>query len=175
MWRKPEEPRVSSPLPESTPPLRIEPNRAPGVSVPPGYPTAHPPAGGVLTSSLLIKGEITGREDLYIDGEVQGKIRILEAKVTIGPHGRVSADIEAKEIMVRGNVKGSLHAQERVEIGPTGEVHGDVISRRLMIEDGAVVHGLLEVQRPAEPVQPRVVRAMGTENSQPVTVETSGS
>jgi cytoskeletal protein CcmA (bactofilin family) len=175
MWRKPDEPKVSSPLPESTPVSRVEPIRAPGISVPAGPSVAHPPAGGVLTSSLIIKGEITGREDLYIDGEVQGKIRITEAKVTVGPHGRVSADIEAREILVRGNVKGSLLAHERVEIGSTGEVQGDVIARRLTIDDGAVIHGLVEVERKAEPAQPRVVRATGTEDSQPVAVETTGS
>ncbi len=175
MWRKPEEPRSSSPLPESAPVSRVEPIRVPGVSAPASPSVAHPPAGGVLSSSLLIKGEITGKEDLYIDGEVQGKIRILDSKVTIGPHGRVSADIEAREISVRGNVKGSLLGHERVEIGPTGDVKGDVISRRLVIEDGAVVHGSIEVERQVEPAQPRVVRATGTEYSQPVVVESSGS
>ncbi len=175
MWRKPEEPKVSSPLPEPSPASRVEPMRGPGVAAPAGIPVAHPPAGGVLTSSLLITGEITGREDLFIDGEVQGKIRVLEAKVTVGPHGRVSADIEAREILVRGNVKGCLLGHERVEIGQTGEVHGDVISRRLMIDDGAVIHGMVEVQRPAEPSQPKVVRPTGTESSQPVAVETTSS
>jgi cytoskeletal protein CcmA (bactofilin family) len=149
--------------------------RVPSVVAPAGIPVAHPPAGSVLTPSLLIKGEITGREDLFIDGEVQGKIRILEAKVTVGPHGRVLADIEAREILVRGNVQGCLLGHERVEIGQTGEVHGDVISRRLMIDDGAVIHGVVEVQRPAEPPEPRVVCPTEIESSQPVEVETTSS
>jgi len=175
MWRKPEEPKVSSPLPEPTSAARVEPIRAPGATPQIAPPVAHPPSGGVMTSSILIKGTITGREDLFIDGEVQGEIRIHEGKVTVGPHGRVSADIEAREILVRGNVKGSLLAQERIEIGPTGEVNGDVISRRLVIEDGALIHGAVEVRRQPEPAQPKVVQSPEKEDSQPVALESIGT
>jgi len=109
------------------------------------------PAGGVLTSTMVIKGEIRGREDLYVDGEVQGSIRLGDAKVTVGPHGRVTADIEAREIIVRGSVQGKLLGSDRVEIGPTGDVQGDVVTRRIALEDGARIKGSVEVTRAEEP------------------------
>jgi cytoskeletal protein CcmA (bactofilin family) len=94
---------------------------------------------------LVIKGEITGREDLFIDGDIQGKIRIDEGRVTIGSHGRVTADIIAREIVVQGNVKGNLHGRERVQIGQTGCARGNVLTRRISLDDGAEMHGNVEI------------------------------
>jgi cytoskeletal protein CcmA (bactofilin family) len=142
----------------------ISANRAAGAS---------PSAGALLTASLTVKGEISGSEDLYVDGEVHGKIQIHEGKVTIGPRGRVSADIEAREVLVHGKVQGSIHGRERVEIAATGDVQGDVTARRLVIEEGARVRGSIEVERPAEVAQPRVVRATGTEAARPIAFETA--
>jgi cytoskeletal protein CcmA (bactofilin family) len=191
MWRKPDEPKVSS---ATVAPASFE-TVSPRVEVPPAAPAAPathatsatpatssenravsaPPSGGaVLTTSLIIKGEVSGREDLYVDGEMHGKIQIHEGKVTVGPHGRVFADIEAREILVRGKVQGSLHGRERVEIAATGDVHGDVTTRRLVIEEGAGVRGSIEVERPAEVAAPRVARAAAVgETARPVAFETA--
>jgi cytoskeletal protein CcmA (bactofilin family) len=95
----------------------------------------------------VIKGEITGREDLFIDGEVHGKICLDEGRVTVGPNGRVTADIEAHEIVIRGRVKGNLLGTERVEIRQTGHASGDVITQRILVEDGAELHGHVEITR----------------------------
>jgi cytoskeletal protein CcmA (bactofilin family) len=105
------------------------------------------PSGGVITSSLLIKGEIRGREDLYIDGEVQGTIHLSEGRVTVGPHGKISADVDAREVIVRGKVKGAVRARERVEIGRTGEIRGDIVTVRIAIEEGAQIHSKVEITR----------------------------
>ena len=111
-----------------------------------GTRVAIPPAGH-LTSTLVIKGEISGRDDLFIDGEVQGKIRLDEGKLTIGPNGRVTADVEAREIVIRGKVKGNLNGRERVQISQTGCATGDVVTQRILIEDGAEMHGRVEIKR----------------------------
>jgi len=189
MWRKPDEPKVS---PATVAPASLE-STSPRVEIPSSAPvspassatpatvsanravSAAPAAGAVLTTSLIIKGEVSGQEDLFVDGEVHGKIQIHEGKVTVGPHGRVFADIEAREILVRGKVQGSLHGRERVEIAATGDVHGDVTARRLVIEEGAAVQGSIEVERPAEIAPARVARAAvaSGEIARPVAFETA--
>jgi cytoskeletal protein CcmA (bactofilin family) len=105
------------------------------------------PSGGIITSTLLIKGEIRGSEDLYIDGEVQGTIHLSNGRVTVGPHGKISADVDAREIVVRGKVTGALRGRERVEIGSTGEVRGDISTLRIAIGEGAQMHSKVEITR----------------------------
>ena len=101
----------------------------------------------LITSSLLIKGEIRGAEDLYVDGEVRGTIHLTGGRVTVGPHGQILADVDAREIVVRGKVKGALHGRERVEVGRTGETRGDIVTLRIAIEEGALIHSKVEVLR----------------------------
>jgi cytoskeletal protein CcmA (bactofilin family) len=152
MWRKNEEPKASAPVSSAEPKehARVEPPTvAPAASSAASAPLAAPPAGH-LTASLTIKGEITGREDFYIDGEVQGKVRLEDGRVTVGPNGRVTADIEAREIVIRGTVKGNLHARDRVQIGQTGSATGNVVTRRISIDDGAELRGKVEVVRAEE-------------------------
>ena len=151
MWRKPEDSKPSSsPSSSSTPvvevptPPRIEP---PARSVAGLTAEVVQPSGGMVTSSLVIKGEIRGREDLYIDGEVQGVIHLTQGRVTIGPHGKISADVDAREIIVRGKVQGALRGRERVEIGSTGEVRGDIATLRIAIGEGAQIHSKVEIAR----------------------------
>ena len=105
------------------------------------------PSGGTITSTLTIKGEIRGSDDLYIDGEVQGTIHLSNGRVTIGPHGKISADVDAREIVVRGKVTGALRGRDRVEIGSTGEVRGDIATSRIAIGEGAQMHSKVEIIR----------------------------
>jgi cytoskeletal protein CcmA (bactofilin family) len=105
------------------------------------------PSGGIITSTLLIKGEVRGSDDLYIDGEVQGTIHLTNGRVTVGPHGKISADVDAREIIVRGKVQGALRGRERVEIGSTGEVRGDIATLRIAIGEGAQIHSKVEIAR----------------------------
>jgi cytoskeletal protein CcmA (bactofilin family) len=167
MWRKQEEPKGNTA--NSSPDVREQPRVEQAAPVPVAAPTAAPvtpsvsvreatPPAAHLTSTLVIKGEITGRDDLYIDGEVQGKIRLEQGKLTIGPNGRVTADVDAKEIVIRGQVKGNLNGRDRVEIGKTGRATGDVITQRILVEDGAEIHGHVEIKRaeprPQAPLEP---------------------
>ncbi len=100
-----------------------------------------------IAAGLKISGEITGTSDLYIDGETQGKIRLPNARVTVGPHGRVQADIEAREIMIEGTVQGNLKAGERLHLGASSKVQGSVLTPRFAIEDGARLRGKVEMLR----------------------------
>jgi cytoskeletal protein CcmA (bactofilin family) len=129
------------------------------------------PSGGVVTSTLIIKGEIQGREDLYIDGEVQGTIRLSEGRVTVGPHGKISADVDAREIVVRGKVQGALRGRERVEVGRTGEIRGDIVTNRLSVEEGAQMHSKVEITLSKDLQNARpAVKAPATTTSVPQTV-----
>src|SRR5258708_29767321 len=144
MWRKPEDNKPSSPVAEVPAAPRPEPVRSvAGLTA-----EVVQPSGGVVTSSLVIKGEIPGREDLYIDGEVQGSIHLVDGRVTVGPHGKISADVDAREIAVRGIVKGSLRGRDRVEVGRTGEIPGDITPLRFAVGEAAEIHRQVESQRP---------------------------
>ncbi|HET6931271.1 MAG TPA: polymer-forming cytoskeletal protein [Candidatus Acidoferrum sp.] len=103
-------------------------------------------ASGVasLSPGIRIKGEITGSEDLFIDGNVEGKVTFRNAVLTIGPNASVKADIDAREIVIRGRVEGKLDGSERVQIGSTAKVVGDIRSSRIAIEDGAEFRGKVE-------------------------------
>jgi cytoskeletal protein CcmA (bactofilin family) len=103
-----------------------------------------------LGASLHIKGEISGNEDLLIDGSVEGLITLDERKLTVGPSAKVTADIIAREIVVFGNVKGNLRAKDRIEIKKDGSVNGDLTTSRIMIEDGAYFKGSIEIDRTPE-------------------------
>jgi cytoskeletal protein CcmA (bactofilin family) len=100
---------------------------------------------------LVVKGEITGREDLFIDGEVHGKIRLDGAKLTIGPDGRVMAEIEAREVVVRGEFQGNINGPERVQIAASGRATGEISARLISIEEGAEVHIKVNLEKPESP------------------------
>src|SRR5215469_5138945 len=103
-----------------------------------------------LGASLHVKGEITGHEDLHIDGTVEGLVHLEDRKLTIGASAKVTADIIAREVAVFGNVKGNLRARDRIEIKKDGSVVGDLTTARIMIEDGAYFKGSIEIDKAGE-------------------------
>ena len=103
-----------------------------------------------LGSSLHVKGEISGSEDLLIDGSVEGLIQLDERKLTVGATAKVPADIIAREVVVYGTVKGNLRAKDRIEIKKDGSVNGDLTTARIMIEDGAYFKGSIEIDKSGE-------------------------
>jgi cytoskeletal protein CcmA (bactofilin family) len=107
-------------------------------------------ASARLGSSLHVKGEITGSEDLLIDGSVEGLIQLDERKLTVGATAKVTADIIAREVVVYGTVKGNLRAKDRIEIKKDGSVNGDLTTSRIMIEDGAYFKGSIEIDKSAD-------------------------
>ena len=116
----------------------------------PSRPTAAPERRGAhLGQGLHVQGEISGQEDLQIDGRVEGNIALGEHRLTIGPSARVTADNAARQVVVYGNVKGNLRARDRIEIKKDGSVVGDLATARIMIEDGAYFKGSIEIERGA--------------------------
>jgi len=97
-----------------------------------------------IGKSVVIKGELSGSEDLYVDGNVEGSIELRKNSLIIGPNGKVKADISAREVVVRGNVDGKIDGSERVQLWNSGRVTGEVRTERLAIEDGAVLRGKVE-------------------------------
>ena len=112
-------------------------------------PMATTPAGATarLGASLHIKGEISGNEDLHVDGSVEGLIQLDDRKLTVGASAKVTADLVAREVVVYGSVKGNLRARDRIEIKKDGSVIGDLTTARIMIEDGAYFKGSIEIDR----------------------------
>ncbi len=100
-----------------------------------------------IGKSLVIKGEVTGSESLYIDGRVEGSINLSGNRVTIGRNGVVSANINAREIGVLGKVRGNLTASDRVDIRSDGSLTGDVVAARISIEDGAFFKGGIDIRK----------------------------
>jgi len=111
--------------------------------------STYPASGGTarLGASLHVKGEITGNEDLAIDGSVEGLVHLEDRKLTIGASAKVTADVIAREVVVYGNVKGNLRARDRIEIKKDGSVIGDLTTARIMIEDGAYFKGSIEIDK----------------------------
>ena len=96
--------------------------------------------------SLVIKGEVSGSESLYIDGRIEGKITLPEHRVTIGRNGSVQANITAREVVVMGKVNGNIECSDRVDIRSEGSVTGDVATQRISVEDGAILKGGIQVR-----------------------------
>ncbi len=104
-------------------------------------------ASGWLGASLRVKGDITGTEDLLIDGTVDGSIQLEGRKLTVGKAAKVNADVDAKDVLVYGYVKGNVHAKGRVEIKKDGYIVGNLTTAQIMIEDGADFKGTIEIDR----------------------------
>ena len=102
-----------------------------------------------IGKSVIIKGELSGSEDLYLDGEVEGSIELKQHSVTVGPNGRAKAKIFAKSVVVEGKVDGNIAGSERVELCGTAVVHGDIATKRIVIAEGASFRG--SVNKAGEP------------------------
>ena len=98
-----------------------------------------------IGQSIVFKGELTGDEDLEIEGEVEGNVNLKNHQLTIGANGNLTAEVNAKSIIVIGQVKGNLYATERIEVQATGVVEGDVRAPRLNVQEGAVLNGSIDM------------------------------
>lgn len=177
MWKK--EDVKSQGVPETAP------GNAAGLPATGGNPmreiSTNPPvslkASACISQGIRIKGEVTGSEDLFVDGHVEGKVNLSNnSSLTVGPNGEVKADIVAREVIVRGRVDGKIVGREKIQLWSTGNVAGDLQTERLMIEDGAVLRGRVEIET-GKPIDKHVeVRgaAAGTSKSGPISVS-SGS
>jgi len=142
---------------------------------PPQRASAAAPAGDQATigKGLVIKGEITGSESLFIDGKVEGTVNLPGNRVTVGRNGQVAANITSREIIVLGKVRGNVTATDRVDIRSEGALTGDVTAARISIEDGAFFKGGIDIRKPdAKPGAPVAATpaAAAAEAPKPVTV-----
>jgi cytoskeletal protein CcmA (bactofilin family) len=103
-------------------------------------------ASACISQGIRIKGEVTGSEDLFVDGHVEGKLNLSNGSLTVGPNGEVKADISAREVIVRGRVDGKIVGREKIQLWSTCNVAGDLQTERLSIEDGAVLSGRVEIE-----------------------------
>jgi cytoskeletal protein CcmA (bactofilin family) len=160
MWgnKKPDTPQVAQPEPKKFP---VNPPPTPTAATWEGINSmttdAMRPLGATadrstarLGPSLHIKGEISGNEDLLIEGSVEGLVQLDERKLTVGATAKLTADIIAREVVVYGSVKGNLRAKDRIEIKKDGSVNGDLTTARIMIEDGAYFKGSIEIDKSGE-------------------------
>src|SRR5262245_17643837 len=119
-----------------------------------------PRAGvAVLGKSVIVKGQIFSREDLTIDGEIEGTVELQEHRLTVGPNGKVMAAIKAREICIIGTVNGNVEASDKIDIRKDAKLVGDIRTARIVIEDGAYFKGNIDIIRTpaAAPAKPQAV------------------
>src|SRR5712692_4737523 len=152
MWNKrPEEesaPKAVTPRPVVATQPTVRP--APNPTVTPEEPKSAIPRG-VIGPSMTVKGEVHSREELYIDGEVQGSIE-LQHRLTVGPNGKILATVKAREVVVHGTIQGNVQAAEKIILREKASLVGDIKTAGIVIEDGAYFKGSIDITR-AEPEQ----------------------
>ncbi len=149
MWKRDEGVRPPQGNPPATPPAGApaaqSPTEPPTVA---SKPLAHQMRDVVnIGKSVVIKGELSGSEDLTIEGQVEGKIELRQNVLTIGPNGKIKAQVFAKAVIVLGEVVGNVTASEKVDIRDNGSVDGDLVSPRVAIAEGAHFRGSIDMQR----------------------------
>ena len=150
MWKREEAVRVppqpvTPPVPAPVPaPVQV---KAPEPSIARTEPIRQEKAVVNIGKSVIIKGELSGSEDLTIEGQVEGKIELRQNVLTIGPNAKIKAQVAAKTIVVEGSVQGNVMATERIEIRDKGSVEGDLAAPRVAIADGAHFRGSIDMQQ----------------------------
>jgi cytoskeletal protein CcmA (bactofilin family) len=150
-----------------TEPRMIEPELAARTSPSGSPPFAAAGKAAVIGPGIVIDGDISGSENLVIEGKVRGHIHLASHEVTVGQSGEVNADISAKVIRVAGKIKGDLSGKEKVIISSTGNVHGNIVAPRMLLEDGAVFKGSIDMD-PREPASQPAAQAPAQPASRPV-------
>jgi len=149
MWQ-PKNPPTANPAPSPEPQRSFTPPAEPVIAPRPASAPLNPQEQATLGKSLVIKGEVSGSESLYIDGRVEGSINLPGNRVTVGRNGVVAANIAAREIVVLGKVRGNMTASDRVDIRGEGSLTGDVVAQRISIEDGAYFKGGIDIRKPGQ-------------------------
>jgi cytoskeletal protein CcmA (bactofilin family) len=127
-----------------------------------------------IGKSVVVKGELSGSEDLMVDGEVEGSITLRGQTLTIGPNGRVRANIEARNVVVHGRLDGNIHATERVDLRKSASLTGDISTARISIEDGAFFKGGIDIQK-TEPAPKIEAKPQAVTPAAPVPMAAQGT
>jgi cytoskeletal protein CcmA (bactofilin family) len=164
MWKRDESVKPAAP-PAPTP---VAAPSAPAAAAPPAEPRAQMLGRDMVNigKSVVIKGELSGSEDLTIEGHVEGRIDLKDNVLTIGPNGKIKAEVFAKAVVVLGEVTGNVTASEKVDIRDNGSVDGDIASPRVAIAEGAHFRGSVDMQRQgaAKPQQPQQHQQQGNKD-----------
>jgi len=110
-------------------------------------------SGTLVGRSVTIRGEVTGSEDLYVDGTIEGTITLVSGRLTIGPNARIIADVQAPEIIIMGALEGNVRSEGRVELRNKASVVGDIVAVRLAVEEGAIIRGLVDLRGPVPVIE----------------------
>jgi cytoskeletal protein CcmA (bactofilin family) len=132
----------------------------PSSDTPQRTPTSGSRVQTVLGQEVFVKGDLSGKEDLLIEGQCEGTLNFHDHCLTVGPEGQVKCEIHARQVVVHGAVNGRISAKDRVEIRKTGRVVGDIISAGVAIEDGAYFKGSIEIVREGKPEATRAASAV---------------
>ena len=145
MWNKRNDeaptPNAAPPRPDSATPTPVRPAQA----APPEAPKPIS-RGGTIGSSMTVKGEVYSREELNVDGEIQGSIE-LHHRLTVGPNGKIRANVKAKEVVVHGSIQGNVQSAEKIIIRDKGSLVGDIKTAGIVIEDGAYFKGSIDITK----------------------------
>ena len=157
MWKRKEEeysPAVEPPAAQTSATASAAPARPPE---PLRSDTLRSSEVATIGKSVVVKGELSGNEDLVIDGDVEGSITLRGQTLTVGPNGRVRANIEARNVILHGRVDGDIHATDRVELRKSASLSGNISTARISIEDGAFFKGGIDIQKaePAPKAEPK--------------------
>jgi cytoskeletal protein CcmA (bactofilin family) len=165
MWNKRKEdeyPPKPPTAPPASPGVNKESHNPMSSSTAPSSMGAEGRGSAVIGKSVMIKGQIVSREDLTIDGEVEGTVELHEHRLTVGPHGKVTASVKAREIVVLGTIEGNVDVTDRIDIRKDARLVGDIKTARIVIEDGAFSKGSSDIQKPdvrPAPPPPKVAAA----------------
>jgi cytoskeletal protein CcmA (bactofilin family) len=160
---------LQSPEPKYTP------NAAPANNYTPVKPATSPMDQANIGRSLVIKGEVTGAESLFIDGRIEGTVNFPDNRVTVGRNGNVAANITAKEVVIMGKVKGNVECSDRLDIRSEGMLSGDVITHRISVEEGAILKGGVEVRNPEKKDQKNQAQAQNKQEPPKAMAATASS
>ena len=150
VWKKSDDPPSQNPAPASTnPPRPAAPAPAPA-PVPSASEAPRQTGRATIGPSIFIKGDLSGEEDLVIEGRVEGKVDLKQNNVTIGKNGKVRADVFGRVVTVEGEVVGNVFAREQALLRQSGEIRGNITAPRVVLEDGSRFKGSIDMEAPKE-------------------------
>lgn len=163
MWNKRKEDEFApkpAPMPPPSPAESVKEAKPMSTPLPGRLPVAEPHnEAATIGKSVVVKGQIISREDLFVDGELEGTVEAQEHRLTIGPNGKLKANVKAREVVVLGSVHGNIDAIDRIDIRRDAQLVGDIRTARIMIEDGAYFKGSVDITR-GETGKPAAVRPL---------------
>jgi cytoskeletal protein CcmA (bactofilin family) len=171
MWNKRRDEDVAPRPPAAAVPASTDVSREPvsAPAAPVKSSTADATRGvAAIGKSVIIKGQILSREDLYLDGEMEGTVEVPDHRLTIGPHAKLQAGIRAREVVVLGSVNGNVEASEKIDIRKDAKLTGDIKTGGIVIEDGAYFKGSIDIVRPTAEAA-KQSRAQQQQQQQPQT------